>query len=66
MELLKRGDSVEIKKTPENKVDVKALSAVVKKAIVVPASKKVVAVAKAVATKKPVKVVAKSAKKGKK
>lgn len=66
MELLKRGDSVEVKKAPETKVDVKALSAVVKKAIVAPASKKVVVAAKVAVAKKPVKVVAKVAKKGKK
>ena len=63
MELLKRNDSVEIKKAPENKVDVKALSAVVKKVVTAPKApaKKVVVVAK-----KPAKVVAKVVKKGKK
>lgn len=60
MELLKRNDSVEIKKAPENKVDVKALSAVVKKVVTAPKApaKKVVVVAK-----KPAKVVAKKGKK---
>jgi len=63
MELLKKSDGVEVKKTPEKKVDVKALSAVVKKVVTAPkaTAKKVVAVAK-----KPTKVVAKVAKKGKK
>jgi len=45
MELLKRNDSQEIKKTPENKVDIKALSSVVKKAVTAP---KVVVAKKAV------------------
>jgi CxxC-x17-CxxC domain-containing protein len=67
MELLKRGDSVEIRKAPEaKKVDVKALSVVVKKAIVAPAPKKAVVVAKVAVAKKSVKAVAKVVKKGKK
>jgi CxxC-x17-CxxC domain-containing protein len=57
MEILKKADSQEVKKVPENKVDVKALSSVVKKVVTAP---------KAVVAKKAVKVVAKPAKKGKK
>ena len=61
MEMLKKGDSQEVKKSSENKVDAKELSTVVKKAVVAVVPKKVVAVAK-----KPAKVVAKAVKKGKK
>lgn len=59
MELLKRNDSVSVKATQENKVDVKALSAVVKKVVTAPkaGAKKIV-----VSVKKP----AKAVKKGKK
>jgi CxxC-x17-CxxC domain-containing protein len=57
MEILKKENSNEFKKSSENKVDVKALSSVVKKAVSTP---------KVVVAKKTTKAVAKPAKKGKK